>query len=66
MKVKTIIGAEAAYVCIQDEHRSLDVKLRGGCSAAKSLAKTVGEMRATADRLLEEASFIESAIPLIQ
>jgi hypothetical protein len=62
MRTRTIIGAEAAYACLQHGHVSLDVKLHGGCSAVKSLTRTVGEMRAKAAELQERADFIESAI----
>jgi hypothetical protein len=66
MRTRTIIGAEAAYACIQHGHVSMDIKLHGGCSAAKSLARTVGEMRAKAAELSERADFIDAAITFFE
>lgn len=50
MKVRTIIGAQAAYACITTESISMDVRLEPGRSAAQSLREWADEQKAKADR----------------
>lgn len=51
MKVRTIIGAQAAYACIATESISMDIRLEPGRSAAQSLREWADEQKAKADRL---------------
>lgn len=51
MKVKVIIGAQAAYACIDTESKSLDIRLEPGRSAAQSLREWAEEQKRQADRL---------------
>ncbi len=61
MKVKILIGAEAAYACISTPTTSLDVRLAAGKSTQKSLLEAAQEMRDKAARLLAQAALIEEA-----
>ena len=56
MKVRTIIGAQAAYACITTESSSLDIRLEPGRSAAQSLREWAEEQKAKADRLDRNAA----------
>ena len=56
MRVKLLVGAEAAYVCINDDHGTLDVRLSAGHSAPDSLRTTAAEWRAEAARLIRRAN----------
>ena len=58
MKVTTMIGATAAYACIEHEGLSMDVRLEPGRSAAQSLRETAEEWRAKARRLQENADLM--------
>ena len=55
MKVRTIIGAQAAYACITTESISMDIRLEPGRSAAKSLREWAEEQKAKAARLARNA-----------
>lgn len=55
MKVRTIIGAEAAYACITTESISMDIRLEPGRSASKSLREWAEEQKAKAARLERNA-----------
>ena len=55
MKVRTIIGAQAAYACIETESVSMDIRLEPGRSAAKSRREWADEQVAKADRLRRNA-----------
>ena len=55
MKVRTIIGAQAAYACIETESVSMDIRLEPGRSAARSLREWADEQVAKADRLRRNA-----------
>lgn len=55
MKVRTIIGAQAAYACIETESVSMDIRLEPGRSAAKSLREWAEEQMNKADRLNRNA-----------
>lgn len=65
MKVRIFVGAQAAYACITDGTRSLDVRLSPGKPAGASLRESAKEMREQAARLLERAALIEAAEQLI-
>jgi hypothetical protein len=61
MKVRTIIGAQAAYACIETDTTSMDVRLEPGRSAAQSLRETAEEWREKARRLQERANLLSVA-----
>jgi len=61
MRVKTLIGAECAYACIQSGPTSLDVRLSPGKSAADSLRETADAWRAEAGRLQHRAMLLTEA-----
>ena len=61
MKVRTIIGAQAAYACITTESVSMDIRLEPGRSAAKSLREWAEEQRNKADRLARNAQLAIAA-----
>lgn len=61
MRVRTIIGAEAAYASIQSLHVNMDVRLEPGRSAAQSLRQTAEEWRQKAARLQQRAMLLEEA-----
>lgn len=61
MKVRTIIGAQAAYACIETESVSMDIRLEPGRSAAKSLREWAHEQLAKADRLRRNAELAVQA-----
>jgi len=61
MRVRTIVGAQAAYVCIESLGISLDVRLEPGRSAAQSLRETAEEWRAKAARLQRDAILLGDA-----
>ena len=55
MKVKILVGAQAAYACIETEWVSMDIKLSPGKSAPTSLREYADEEMARAQRLLRNA-----------
>ena len=57
----TIIGAQAAYACIQSLGISMDVRLEPGRSAAQSLRETAEEWRQKAARLQRDAILLGDA-----
>lgn len=61
MRIRTIIGAEAAYACIQSLHITMDVRLEPGRSAAQSLRETAEEWREKARRLQDRADLLSVA-----
>ena len=61
MRVKTLIGAECAYACIQSGPVSMDVRLAPGRSAAQSLRETADEWREKAARLQHRAMLLTEA-----
>ena len=61
MRVHVIVGAQAAYACINHCGLSLDVRLEPGRSAARSLRETAEEWRAQAQRLQERANLLSVA-----
>jgi len=61
MRVRTIIGAQAAYACITSLDINLDVRLEPGRSAAQSLRETAEEWRAKAARLQRDAILLGDA-----
>lgn len=61
MKVRTIIGAQAAYACIATESVSMDIRLEPGRSAAQSLREWAEEQLNKADRLARNAELAIAA-----
>lgn len=61
MRIRTIIGAEAAYASIQSLGIAMDVRLNPGRSTAQSLRETAGEWRAQAGRLQQRARLLTKA-----
>lgn len=61
MKVRVIIGAQAAYACINTESTSMDIRLEGGRSAAQSLREWAEEQKQRADRLDRQAALAMAA-----
>lgn len=61
MRVRIIIGAEAAYACISHQGIILDVRLEPGRSAAQSLRETAQEWRERAQRLQDRAALLSVA-----
>ena len=66
MKVRTIIGAQAAYACIETESVSMDVRLEPGRSASKSLREWAEEQMSKADRLTRNAALALQAAKLLE
>lgn len=66
MKVRTIIGAQAAYACIETESSSLDIRLEPGRSAAQSLREWAEEQKRQADRLDRYAALALQAAKLLE
>lgn len=61
MRIRTVIGAEAAYACITYKELSMDVRLEPGRSASQSLRETAEEWREKARRLQERANILSVA-----
>lgn len=61
MRVRTIIGAEAAYASIQSLYVNMDVRLEPGRSAAQSLRETAEEWLRQATRLQQRAMLLNEA-----
>lgn len=66
MQVRVIIGAQAAYACINHEKGVMDIRLTPGRSARQSLQETAEEMRQKAADLTRRAALIEHAAELIK
>ena len=66
VKVRTMIGAEAAYACIEHSSRSLDVRLSPGKSPAASLFESAESMRHDAAVLMRRAELIERAAHVLE
>lgn len=60
-KVTVLIGAASAYACIRTESRNLDVQLKAGCSAHKSLRESAAELRREADERVRRAELMDAA-----
>lgn len=61
MRVRIIIGAEAAYASIHTLNAFMDVRLEPGRSAAQSLRETAEEWRAKAAKLQQRAMYLTEA-----
>ncbi len=65
IRVRILVGASAAYACIESGTRSLDVRLAPGKSAAAAMLEAAAEMTEKAERMLKRARLIESASNLV-
>ena len=65
MKVRVIVGAQAAYACITYDGGAMDVQLEPGRSARQSLQETAEEMRSRAAKMIRRAELIETAAELL-
>lgn len=61
MKVRIIVGAQAAYACIETDTTSTDIRLEPGRSAAQSLREFAEDMKFRADRLQQRAALAVAA-----
>lgn len=66
MKVRILIGAQAAYACLSDPNYSMDVRLEPGRSPSKSLRESADELRAKSEHLLIRASRMEQAAAILE
>lgn len=65
LKARVIVGASHAYACITTPTKSLDVQLKGGMPASKSLTATAAEMREKAQSMLDRAELLDAAAALL-
>jgi hypothetical protein len=65
LKVRVLVGAQAAYACISTTTISLDVMLHGAMGAPASLRRSAQEMRDKAAQLVARAELIEAAERLL-
>lgn len=61
MKVKVIVGAQAAYACIETSTTSMDVRLSSGKSAIKSLREFAAEQQEKAAACTRRAALAREA-----
>lgn len=61
MKVRIMIGATAAYACIETESINVDIKLAPGRSAQKALREFAEEQATKATRLMRTANLATEA-----
>lgn len=66
MKVRTIVGAQYAYACIDTGTQTLDIRLEPGRSAAQSLREFADEQKAKADRLIHMADLARQAAEILE
>jgi len=66
MKVRVIIGAQAAYACITTESISLDIRLESGRSAQRSLQEFAQEQTDKALRLIRQAQLANEAAAILE
>ncbi len=61
MKVRVIIGAQAAYACIETDTTSMDVRLEPGRSAAQALREFADDLKGQSERLQKRAALAVAA-----
>lgn len=66
VKVRTFVGAQAAYACITTDNVSLDVRLYPGKSAAESLREWATDQQVTASRLTRQAALAREAASILE
>lgn len=66
MKVRVMVGAQAAYACITTESTSLDVRLEAGRSAQQSLQEFAQEQTDKALRLMRQAQLANEAAAILE
>lgn len=65
MNVRIVVGAEAAYACIEPHGQPLDIKLSPGRSASQSLRETAEAWRIQAAHLNLRALIASEAAALL-
>lgn len=70
MKVGVLVGAEAAYACIETDTFRLDVKLPGGRGPSEDLRRVAEKLQEEVDRkqkrverILQAAAYLEALGP---
>lgn len=66
MKVKILVGAQAAYACIDAGTITMDVRLEAGRSPAKSLREFAAEQQEKAARLVRRAALAREAADILE
>lgn len=66
MKVRTFVGAQAAYACIKTQTTSLDIQLAPGRSAARALREWADEQQEKAARLVRQAALAQQAAEILE
>lgn len=66
MKVRTFVGAQAAYACITTDTTSLDVQLAPGRSAPVALREWAAEQQERAARLTRQAALARQAAAILE
>ena len=66
MKVRTFVGAEAAYACISTPTISLDVRLMPGRSAAQALREWAAEQQENSARFARKAALARQAADILE
>jgi len=66
MKVRTFIGAQAAYACITTDNLSLDIRLYPGKSAAEALREWAMDQQVAASRLTRHAALAREAASILE
>lgn len=61
MKVRVMIGAQAAYACIETDTTSMDVRLEPGRSAPQSLREWAEDLKGQSERLQKRAALAMAA-----
>ena len=66
MKVKIIVGAQAAYACIETNNISMDVRLSSGKSAIQSLREYALEEQEKAAACTRRAALAREAASILE
>lgn len=61
MKVRILVGAQAAYACIETDTTSMDVRLEPGRSAAQALREFADDLKGQSERLQKRAALAVAA-----
>ena len=66
MKVRVMIGAQAAYACIETATNSMDIRLEAGRSAEQSLREFALEQQEKAARATRYAAIAREAAFILE
>jgi hypothetical protein len=66
MKVRILVGAQAAYACIDAGTITMDVRLEAGRSPAQSLREFAAEQQEKAARLVRRAALAREAAFILE